>query len=315
MTNIYYIKDIHKSIEALLYGLYVYQYLLDTSTFGLIIRSVLQDRLLSLKSMAPTLRVTIYSIIAVAFLALLRHFHAPDRYAVIIDFIGNDSTPSRARLLWLDGLIVFLQITEALIVFNLVKDSPRGNRPSGRAPRVINNRPRNAAREQTNNTSRTDTAGAGSSSPPRGAPSGESSLGASSSREPPRSSSPLFEYEGDSRGRGSMSEYYVDDEEVRYSVDGRPPGRQTSEQPRRNGGSRNNLGEEEEESDGESSISSLGEDYEEVLEQETFIFQLTFKDLVAYLLSDQEPLTLPSPRASSSTSTPSTSDRVQNLPV
>lgn len=43
MTNIYYVKDIHKSIEALLYGLYVYQYLLDTSTFGLIIRSVLQD--------------------------------------------------------------------------------------------------------------------------------------------------------------------------------------------------------------------------------------------------------------------------------
>ncbi|KAF9308868.1 hypothetical protein BG003_010500 [Podila horticola] len=98
MTNIYYIKDIHKSIEALLYGLYVYQYLLDTSTFGLIIRSVLQDRLLSLKSMAPTLRVAIYSIIAVAFLAFLRHLHVPDRYAVIIDFIGNGLAESKSSI-------------------------------------------------------------------------------------------------------------------------------------------------------------------------------------------------------------------------
>ncbi|KAF9217410.1 hypothetical protein BGZ59_004496 [Podila verticillata] len=324
MTNTYYVKDIHKSIEALLYGLYVYQYLLDTSTFGLIIRSVLQDRLLSLKTMAPTLRVAIYSIIAVAFLAFLRHLHAPDRYAVIIDFIGNVSTPSRARLLWLDGLIVFLQITEALVVFNIVKDSGRSNRSASRPPRIINNRPRNdATREQTNNTSTTD-AGAGSSSqPPRGAPlsAAEASSGASSSEDPPRSSSPLFEYEdaSNSRGRGSMSEYYVDDEEVRYSLDGRsqPSQRQTSEQHRRNGGSRSSLNEEEQQdSDGETSISSLGEDYEEILEQETFIFQLTFKDLLAYLLSNQEPITLPPPRAaSSSTSTPSSSDRVQNLPV
>lgn len=112
-----------------------------------------------------------------------------------------------------------------------------------------------------------------------------------------------------------MSEYYVDDEEVRYSVDGRSAPRQTSEQPRRNGHSRNSLNEEGEESDGESSTSSLGEDYEEILEQETFIFQLTFKDLLTYLLSDQEPLTLPPPRSSSSTSTPSSSDRVQSLPV
>ena len=116
-----------------------------------------------------------------------------------------------------------------------------------------------------------------------------------------------------------MSEYYVDDEEVRYSSDGRsqPVQRQTSEQHRRDGGSRNSLNEEEQQdSDGESSISSLGEDYEEILEQETFIFQLTFKDLLAYLLSNQEPITLPPPRAaSSSTSTPTSSDRVQNLPV
>lgn len=112
-----------------------------------------------------------------------------------------------------------------------------------------------------------------------------------------------------------MSEYYVDDEEVRYSVDGQPPSRRTSEQPRRNGGSRDSLNEEVEESDGESSISSLGDDYEEVLEQETFVFQLKFKDLLAYLLSDQEPLTLPPPRASLSTPMTSTTDRVQNLPV
>jgi len=222
----------------------------------------------------------------------------------------------------LDGLIVFLQITEALIVFNIVKDSGRSNQAASRAPRVINNRPRSdVTREQTNNTSTTD-AGAGSGSqPPRRAPSGAAEASSGASSYPSLSSSPLFEYEGagDSRRRGSMSEYYVDDEEVRYSSDGRsqPVQRQTSEQHRRDGGSRNSLNEEEQQdSDGESSISSLGEDYEEILEQETFIFQLTFKDLLAYLLSNQEPITLPPPRAaSSSTSTPTSSDRVQNLPV
>jgi hypothetical protein len=43
MPNQYYKKDIHKSMEALLNGLYVYQYLLDTSTFGLILRILVQD--------------------------------------------------------------------------------------------------------------------------------------------------------------------------------------------------------------------------------------------------------------------------------
>lgn len=218
---------------------------------------------------------------------------------------------------------MFLQITEALVVFNIVKDSGRSNRSASQPPRIINNRPRNdVTREQTNNTSTTD-AGAGSSSQPPRALSGaaEASSGASSSGDPLRSSSPLFEYEGasNSRGRGSMSEYYVDDEEVRYSLDERsqPSQRQMSEQHRRSGGSRSSLNEGvQQDSDGESSISSLGEDYEEILEQETFIFQLTFKDLLAYLLSNQEPITLPPPRAaSSSTSTPPSSDRVQNLPV
>lgn len=51
--------------------------------------------------MAPTLRVAIYSIIAVAFLAFLRHLHVPDRYAVIIDFIGNGNFAiSSVRLQW-----------------------------------------------------------------------------------------------------------------------------------------------------------------------------------------------------------------------
>ncbi|KAG0205506.1 hypothetical protein BGX28_002942 [Mortierella sp. GBA30] len=89
MSNLYYRRDIHKTIEGLLYGLFVYQYLLDTNTFGLLIRCLVQDQLLSLKSKAPTLRIALYTVFAITFLAFLRHLYAPDRYAVIIDFVGN----------------------------------------------------------------------------------------------------------------------------------------------------------------------------------------------------------------------------------
>jgi hypothetical protein len=43
MPNQFYKKDIHRSMEALLYGLYVYQYLLDTSTLGLLLKVLVQD--------------------------------------------------------------------------------------------------------------------------------------------------------------------------------------------------------------------------------------------------------------------------------
>lgn len=43
MSNLYFKKDVHKSLEGLLYGLYVYQYLLDTSTFGLLLRCLVQE--------------------------------------------------------------------------------------------------------------------------------------------------------------------------------------------------------------------------------------------------------------------------------
>jgi len=50
MSNIYYRKDAHKSIEGLLYALFVYAYLLDTSTFGLLLRCLVQDVSSSWKS-------------------------------------------------------------------------------------------------------------------------------------------------------------------------------------------------------------------------------------------------------------------------
>ncbi|KAF9955475.1 Platinum sensitivity protein, partial [Mortierella alpina] len=183
MSNLYYRKDIHKSIEGLLYGLFVYQYLLDTSTFGLVIRCLVQDQLLSLKSKAPTLRVALYTIFAIVLLAFLRHLHPPDRYAVIIDFIGNA--------------------------------------------------------DQDDQT----------------------------------------------------AEYYVDEEEVRFSEDGdrRPPHHRASETTRSSAfgsGTDGGTGSDSEES--EESEDPFGDDYEEILQQETFVFQLSLEDLTSYLFSSQD---------------------------
>jgi hypothetical protein len=106
-------------------------------------------------------------------------------------------------------------------------------------------------------------------------------------------------------------EYYEDEEEVRFSTDidrqqqqqalssqvgtssqrNRPSDMASSNRRRRSDTDDNDDGSSEEDDE-----DPLGDDYEEVLEQETFVFTLQFQDLVSYILSSQEALAIPDPR-------------------
>ncbi|KAK3828831.1 MAG: hypothetical protein J3Q66DRAFT_20446 [Benniella sp.] len=347
MPNQYYKKDIHRSMESLLNGLYVYQYLLDTSTFGLILRILVQDQFVSLKSSAATLRIAMYGIFFSNFLAVLRHLQAPSRYAVIIDFIGNVSIPSRSRLLWLDMVIIVLQIAMTLVSFNVLKaDENSGSAASStgrssRRSRANDISSSRAARPPVasgsmarrgglpgSSAGHTSTATTGTSSSSSRRLSTTPAVSLSNRSAEAESSSVLFDYTPQQPSHNARSgqqadmtaEYYVDDEEVRYSLDNHPSSR-TQQSLRVPGGQGSSSGrdltstsEDEEEDD-----NPLGDDYEEILEQETFVLQVEFKDLVNYLTSGREALSfsrISHVRATGTTST--TADeatRVQNLPV
>ncbi|KAG0369243.1 hypothetical protein BGX24_002492 [Mortierella sp. AD032] len=337
MSNLYFKKDVHKSIEALLYGLYVYQYLLDTSTFGLLLRCLVQEQVISIKSKAPTLRVALYAVVAAAFLAFLRHLQPPERFGVIIDFIGSVSSPSQAVIYWLDTVILLLQVTEALIVFKVIK-AEEVPRRSTAPPTTTTAPPRTGPAGSTSQSvsqggrfdrTRTEPDGVGSGS---GSASAMPALVENSSASGPSSSSnPPPEYTqrrtatttniSSSSSRDAEDpddmypEYYEDEEEVRFSTDldrqqqaqSSQGGPSTSRRSRVSGAtSSNNRRRRRSDTDDGSGVDDenstddedpLGDDYEEVLEQETFVFHLRFQDLLAYVFSSQEALTMPDARA------------------
>ncbi|KAF9356372.1 hypothetical protein BGX26_005362 [Mortierella sp. AD094] len=285
MANQYYKKDIHKSIEGLLTGLYVYQYLLDTSTSGLILRYIVQD------------------------------------------------------------------ITNALVLFDLRKSGTNarrsavnaqgtnGGQPNGSAgtsPRTLHNRSAAAAATSTPHTSNTSSQSVpqhpgvnGGLMTPREVPAASSSRAGtqvSNSQVPAQASSLLFEYTPQNNNsdqhnsRDDAAEgYYVDEEETRHSLDN-PPRNQTrhstvGQGSSSTGGSGTDSGSASDNSDSDED-DPLGGDYEEILEQETFVVQLHFQDMVSYLFSNQEAFSFPRIALSAgSAAAEAEAMRVQNLPV
>ncbi|KAF9393506.1 hypothetical protein BGX21_010728 [Mortierella sp. AD011] len=309
MANQYYKKDIHKSIEGLLTGLYVYEYLLDTSTSGVILRYIVQDQILSLKTKAPTLRFALYVILGTVFLGFIRHLHSPDRYAVVIDFIGNGINNRRS--------VVNAQRSAG--------EQPNGSTDTstrtlhGRSAAAVRSTPHNS-----NSLSQSDTQhpGVNDGLMTPGEVSAESSSRAgtqvSSSQARAQASPPLFEYtpQSDSSGNDPAEGYYVDEEETRHSVDN--PTRSRTRNSAVGQGSNSSEADSGDTSDNSDSDEDdpLRDDYEEVLEQETFVIQLHFRDMMSYLFSNQETFSfsrigLPA----GSAAVEAEAMRVQNLPV
>ncbi|KAF9958603.1 hypothetical protein BGZ65_001314 [Modicella reniformis] len=340
MPNQYYKKDVIKSMETLLYSLYVYQYLLDTSTFGLLVRVLVQDQVVSLKSSAPTLRIALYTIFVTNILAVFRHFHAPGRYAVVIDFIGNVSIPSRSKLLWLDMVIIVLQVAMTLISFNVLKDGDGIPRRTGLSTRRRQSRQSpvgNASVAQGSHLSSTGSVSETHGDSTSGSYTQSSATNNSNSRAhimvPATSSSRVISASTggemsnsalaeSSQQAGTTSEYYVDDEEVRYSLENDRSSRTIQDPSGAPAGSHGSdhsgisEGSEEEDEDEED---PLRDDCEEILQQETFVLQVQFKDLVAYLTSNQEAVSFTRISNLRTTTTTTTADaeaaRVRSLPV
>lgn len=242
------------------------------------------------------------------------------------------STPSRSKLLWLDLLIASLQVTEALIVFRFIKTDSGEVRTATRSRRAApsgapeNGAPSNGSDSGTNArvaSNRSHAPSRGPLEPSRQRIAAGSRTATASSDQP---SSTLFEYtpENASNDRTDdqderTAEYYVDEEEVRFSVDNdrRPPQHRSSEAMRSSAlGSGTDRGSE---SESEGSEDSFGADYEEILQQETFVFQLSLQDLTSYLFSSQDAVAFPrppDPRTGIATAATSTqTGRVRNLPV
>ncbi|KAF9540511.1 hypothetical protein EC957_004037 [Mortierella hygrophila] len=276
MSNLYFKKDVHKSIEGLLYGLYVYQYFLDTT-----------------------------------------------------------SAPSQAITYWLDTVILILQVTEALLVFKVIKSEGIPRRSTS-TPTTTTAAP---ARTGSPSSSSNNTPGTGNSSL-HATQHGESGSGStnalpvlvdqstvsassSSNNQPPEYIPRHVNNNNNSRHSEDLddiyTEYYEDEEEVRFSTDldrqqqlAQPSQGSSSSQRNRSSGaaargasnsnsntdesSEESSEEDDEESSEEDDEDPLGDDYEEVLEQETFVFQLRFQDLVGYIFSSQEALTMPDAR-------------------
>ncbi|KAG9071175.1 hypothetical protein KI688_008720 [Linnemannia hyalina] len=268
MSNLYFKKDVHKSIEGLLYGLYVYQYFLDTSTFGLLLRS---------------------------------------------------SAPSQAIIYWLDTVILVLQVTEALLVFKVIKSEEIPRRSTSPPTTTTAAPARTSSPSSSSNTPVTSSngePGSGSTSALPALVDQSTVSGSSSSNNQPSEYIPRH-VNNNNNSRHSedldeiYTEYYEDEEEVRFSTDldrqqqlGQPSqGSLSSQRNRSSGaaarGASNSSSSTDESSEGSSEEDDedpLGDDYEEVLEQETFVFQLRFQDLVAYIFSSQEALTMPDAR-------------------
>ncbi|KAF9577249.1 hypothetical protein BGW38_007664 [Lunasporangiospora selenospora] len=157
-------------------------------------------------------------------------------------------------------------------------------------------------------------------------------------------SSPIFEYTPHPEDHDPTSEYYVDNEETRYSMDRQRsaqasssagpsgsrvpplPTTSTATTSRRGGSSNQRTSSDSDithsDSESDQDIDPLGDDYERVLEQETFVLQITIQDLVSYLVSSQDVISLPRLAESGSALASVTSrtaaeanSRVQNLPV
>ncbi|KAF9905385.1 hypothetical protein EC991_001680 [Linnemannia zychae] len=263
---------------------------------------------------------------------------------------------------WLDTVIFLLQVTEALIVFKVIKaeEIPRRSTAPPTTTTATSAQPPSTSSVDRRNESTSALGGRGGGSQSvsaggrferiRTEPNGAGSRSGSgpSSTMPPlvnhvstsgsSPSNPLPENtprptaatttinnnNSNSRDAEDLDdmypEYYEDEEEERFSTDlDRQPHQQQSQggpstlrRSRAAGatsGSGNNhrrrRSETDDSGDSEGSTDDedpLGDDYEEVLEQETFVFQLRFQDLMAYVFSSQEALTMPDARALTGTS-------------
>ncbi|KAF8975006.1 hypothetical protein BGZ46_009513, partial [Entomortierella lignicola] len=229
----------------------------------------------------------------------------------------------RSKLIWLDIFITLLQITIALVLFDIRKPGAdtRVVRVQGMPRTIPNSNTASSVRaphELSTATVAPDSLAPNTTYNSRAASSPRADSRSSSSQPPVYGSLQVSEHNqrnNDSNNRDNELEgFYEDDEETRYSLDNPPRGRTENsarERVNSSGDSASDNSENDEDED-----DPLGDDYEEILEQETFVIQLNFQDMTSYLFSSQEAFSFPRmPFSAVDIAAEAEAAQVQNLPV
>ncbi|KAJ1563757.1 hypothetical protein HK405_000885, partial [Cladochytrium tenue] len=103
------------SLDHVLYVHFVYIYLMDCSLFALLLRTVTQLPQSS-AMVSKSLRWTVYYILGVNVVFLLKHLAAPQPPSLVIDFFGQPQMPPRAFLMSMDLVVALLQLSRALVI-------------------------------------------------------------------------------------------------------------------------------------------------------------------------------------------------------
>ncbi|SPO31110.1 uncharacterized protein UTRI_05248_B [Ustilago trichophora] len=125
-------KELIQSLDLLCFILFVYTWLLDNRTFLLIIKAALQVQFCNPLQMHPTwsLPFFIVFLLCLNLLLALAHLWTPPSLtntgdAILIDFVGQTTTPGWIHMLLVDASVCFVQLLMTIVAFEMGKDETK----------------------------------------------------------------------------------------------------------------------------------------------------------------------------------------------
>ncbi|ORY97263.1 hypothetical protein BCR43DRAFT_489492 [Syncephalastrum racemosum] len=125
--NIHGKQDVIRSLDALLYCYFVYNYFLDASLLIFFSRIFLQLQMLAPQALARSLRTALGMVTTGLGLCVLMHATSePGQPGLLIDFVGNHNKPSHMRVILLDLIIYVLQVIRIFATTHLSSQLQNG---------------------------------------------------------------------------------------------------------------------------------------------------------------------------------------------
>ncbi|SPO30631.1 uncharacterized protein UTRI_05248 [Ustilago trichophora] len=125
-------KELIQSLDLLCFILFVYTWLLDNRTFLLIIKAALQVQFCNPLQMHPTWSLPFFVVflLCLNLLLSLAHLWTPPNLtntgdAILIDFVGQTTTPNRLHMLLIDASVCFVQLLMTVVAFEMGKDDTK----------------------------------------------------------------------------------------------------------------------------------------------------------------------------------------------
>lgn len=125
-------KELIQSLDLLCFVLFVYTWLLDNSTFLLLLKAALQVQFCNPLQMHSTWSLPFFLVFLACWnlVPALSHLLFPPSVtntgnAVFIDFIGQNSLPGRLHILSIDAFTFAIQLVLTVVAFEMGKDEAR----------------------------------------------------------------------------------------------------------------------------------------------------------------------------------------------